>query len=181
MNDSKWLNYLERFIGPISDRAIPCLPYLDWLSDKKEILDVGCGTGRLFNHLIEIGKRARGITLNKKEIKGLKNSSDLYLGDVHKLPFRDALFDAVIAWDVIEHTVAPFIALSEIYRVLRPKGKFLCYIPGEDWIDCDYHCIVLNAKQFKHLSKLVGFSSVEEEHDETRSATGGGTIYKVIK
>ena len=178
MKLEKWTEYIKKFMGPISDRAIPCLPYLPWLERCDRVLDIGCGTGRIVEFLrLQKMINAVGTTINPLEFK----EGVSILADMHDLPFHNEEFDGVIAWDSLEHAVAPYIVLTEIFRVLKSGGKFLCFIPGEDWIDCDYHCLVLTLEQMKHLCKLVGFTSFETMKDETRGATKGGTIYKVIK
>jgi SAM-dependent methyltransferase len=44
------------------------------------------------------------------------------VGDAHHLPFRDATFDRVFAFNVFEHLVDPEAAAQEIHRVLKPGG-----------------------------------------------------------
>lgn len=44
------------------------------------------------------------------------------VGDAHHLPFRDDLFDRVLAFNVFEHLAEPETAAQEIYRVLKPGG-----------------------------------------------------------
>ncbi len=44
------------------------------------------------------------------------------VGDAHALPFRDATFDRVFAFNVFEHLSDPVTAASEIHRVLKPGG-----------------------------------------------------------
>jgi uncharacterized protein YbaR (Trm112 family)/predicted SAM-dependent methyltransferase len=45
------------------------------------------------------------------------------VGDAHHLPFRDAVFDRVFAFNVFEHLRDPRAAASEIFRVLKPSGS----------------------------------------------------------
>jgi SAM-dependent methyltransferase len=45
------------------------------------------------------------------------------LGDAHRLPFRDAVFDQVFAFNVFEHLRDPKVAAGEIFRVLKPAGS----------------------------------------------------------
>ena len=44
------------------------------------------------------------------------------VGDAHHLPFRDDVFDRVLAFNVFEHLAEPETAAQEIYRVLKPGG-----------------------------------------------------------
>ena len=45
------------------------------------------------------------------------------VGDAHRLPFRDATFDHVVALNVFEHLRDPKRAAAEIFRVLKPGGR----------------------------------------------------------
>lgn len=106
-------------------------------------LDVGCGHGLL---LIGAAKRlphgrAVGIdlwsqtdqannsaaaTLRNAEIEGVSDRVDIRDGDMRKLPFPDASFDAVVAHFAI-HNVREHDgrrqAVREIVRVLKPGGQ----------------------------------------------------------
>jgi SAM-dependent methyltransferase len=44
------------------------------------------------------------------------------VGDAHHLPFREATFDRVFAFNVFEHLADPTTAAQEIHRVLKPGG-----------------------------------------------------------
>lgn len=54
------------------------------------------------------------------------------------LPFADACFDLVSAFDVIEHLAPEELALAEIHRVLRPGGTFLMAVPAYMWAWTDH-------------------------------------------
>lgn len=49
--------------------------------------------------------------------------------DAHALPFKDGVFDAVIAQAVLEHVADPVICVSEMYRVLRSNGLVYAETP----------------------------------------------------
>jgi len=49
------------------------------------------------------------------------------IGDVHRLPFVDGVFAAVIALNAFEHYRDPHQAVREIFRVLRPGGRVLIH------------------------------------------------------
>lgn len=55
-------------------------------------------------------------------------SSDV-LGVGERLPFRDASFDGVFSFAVLEHVKDPFTCAAEIMRVLKPSGFLYCQIP----------------------------------------------------
>ncbi len=51
------------------------------------------------------------------------------VADIHKLPMKDGSVDAIICNSVLEHVSNPFIAMSEMKRVLRKEGKIFMSIP----------------------------------------------------
>ena len=96
-------------------------------------LDLGCGPNprNPFN-----ADEIFGIDI--QEIKG-KNFFQVDV-NIEPLPFKDNFFDYVTAFDFLEHVPRliyiphrkfPFVDLmSEIFRVLKPGGKFLSYTPA---------------------------------------------------
>lgn len=51
------------------------------------------------------------------------------VADITQLPMEDNFADAVICKAVLEHVSEPHQAVAEIYRVLKPGGKALIYVP----------------------------------------------------
>jgi len=96
-------------------------------------LDLGCGLNpkNPFNC-----DELSGIDIRENKDKKIFNI-DLI---VDPIPFKDNFFDYVTAYDFIEHIPRviylpqrkfPFVDLmSEIYRVLKPGGKFLSHTPA---------------------------------------------------
>ncbi len=51
------------------------------------------------------------------------------LGDLLAMPFDDEAFDCIILTEVLEHCVNPFVAVKEVYRVLKKAGLLLVTSP----------------------------------------------------
>jgi len=100
-------------------------------SPHPEILDVGCGTGANLEMLAQFG-RAQGVDVSPEALafcrdRGLTNVRQ---AEAEKLPFADLSFDLVTALDVVEHLDDDRLGLQEMFRVLRPGGKALLFVPA---------------------------------------------------
>lgn len=51
------------------------------------------------------------------------------VGDIHAMPVADASYDAVFCLAVLEHVGKPWVAVSEMNRVLKPGGMLVAYVP----------------------------------------------------
>lgn len=91
------------------------------------LLDVGCGTGSLVRALLKLGYDARGVDPFARET-GLPEPS-FVAGTLERLPWEEATFATVCAFDVLEH-VEEDAALQEMLRVLRPGGAMLISVPA---------------------------------------------------
>jgi len=129
------------------------------------VLDVGCGTGMLVDWLRKQNVLAFGCTVVQAEIKkGKKKYGDdlpIKFGDMHELPYGDAEFDAIHCKDTLEHAIAPYIALCEFNRVLKPGGFLLIVQPGEEWIECSYHYSWMYDRQMREMLKKTKFEVVK--------------------
>jgi ubiquinone/menaquinone biosynthesis C-methylase UbiE len=93
------------------------------------VIDVGCGTGMLFEHLHDyrllVGVDPSMNMLKKAKKRTRKGSNmELVLGDVEALPFRGDSSDVVFCISVLQLMDDPRRGLEEILRVLKSKGSF---------------------------------------------------------
>lgn len=97
------------------------------------VLDVGCGDGFLAR--VAFGQQLEaGIDLDKGEVgRAIESKSykKTLCANVTKLPFKDKSFKTVISNCVLEHIQNIDEALSEIHRVLKPKGRLMITVPSE--------------------------------------------------
>jgi SAM-dependent methyltransferase len=98
-----------------------------------DLLDVGCGQGRLLKLLasrahrvvgVDIDPGARRLARAAMLLAGLPNCS-LRQGDMYALPFEDGEFDTVILDDVLGDASRPAEAIEEARRLLKPGGRIL--------------------------------------------------------
>ncbi|WP_209700814.1 bifunctional demethylmenaquinone methyltransferase/2-methoxy-6-polyprenyl-1,4-benzoquinol methylase UbiE [Clostridium algifaecis] len=106
------------------------------INDK--VLDLCCGTGQMIDYACrKIGKNTEitGLDFNQEMInvgyKRLKHSIGDYKyklikGDILQLPFEDNSFNYVTIAFGLRNIKNKNLALSEIYRILKPGGKLVC-------------------------------------------------------
>lgn len=104
-----------------------------------DLLDIGCGRGRMLKLLaarahrvvgVDIDSGARQLARAELMLAGLPNCS-LRQGDMYQLPFDDAQFDTVILDDVLGEAAKPVAVLNEAARMLRHNGRLLILVALE--------------------------------------------------
>ena len=91
------------------------------------ILDFGCGS-KPYAELFAHADSYIGIDVEQTGHDHANSKVDHFF-DGHTIPFPDAHFDGVVAFEVFEHVEDLEHAIREIRRVLKPNGKLLFSIP----------------------------------------------------
>ncbi len=98
-----------------------------------DLVDIGCGQGRILKLLASRAHRAVGVDIDSDArryaraellLAGIPNGS-LRKGDMYALPFADGEFDTAILDDVLADAERPSEALGETVRILRDSGRLL--------------------------------------------------------
>lgn len=100
------------------------------LSRHGEILDLGAGSCKLAQHLIE-QYRQRVTTLDIVDHNVTHLSLQVYPGD--SVPFSANSFDTVIIVFVLHHAASPEVLLREAVRVARSKVVVVEDAPDSTW------------------------------------------------
>ena len=101
---------------------------------KKKVLDIGPGTGRWLQFMINNGAKYLAAIDNSSEV--IKRVSPM-CNRVQKanleddyFNFNDSFFDIVISFEVIEHLSNPHNFLSEIKRITKKGGYIVLTLPN---------------------------------------------------
>jgi ubiquinone/menaquinone biosynthesis C-methylase UbiE len=134
------LNWAERWVVNSPIRAMGQWMEFRWLTKTMSlpegslVLEVGCGRGAGAKLILKEFQPAslHALDLDIKMVQKAKGffspeerqRVSLYVGDVSRLPFKDASLDAVFGFGVLHHVPDWRGALAEIARVLKTEGIY---------------------------------------------------------
>lgn len=95
---------------------------------EEDILEAGCGAGRILRYFHERGFNITGIDFIPDVIDKLKQADrtlNVVTGDITKLNFKDNSFQYILAFGLYHNLPMDKIieAISETFRITKSKGK----------------------------------------------------------
>lgn len=133
-----------------------------YIKSEYIILDLGSGPPN---------STSKSLSMNCKELHGididtnvLENQylSKAFLYDGFQLPFKDNSYDVVCSNYVNEHLENPQQTVAEVYRVLKPGGKYIFRTPNI------YHYVSLVSKLTPFFIHKVLSSSLRNKVDSSK-------------
>ena len=139
------------------------------------VLDLGSGTGASYTDLINFDVTALDPD---EQMLSLNNFEKKVVGKGEELPFKENSFDNVLCCFVWRNVSDTEKALSEVYRVLKPGGKFILLDmtrPKNSFLKIIHKIgtyillhfvgfITLNLKEYSFLYKSLEFYPQPEVH-----------------
>jgi 2-polyprenyl-3-methyl-5-hydroxy-6-metoxy-1,4-benzoquinol methylase len=116
------------------------------------ILDLGCGEGILLEKLAANFPQAgiRGVDFLSENVEICRKAGlNVTQGDLYKLVIPDNSIETVLFIEVVEHLADPELALSEIFRILKPGGSAIILFPN-DFIFAVTRLLLLKIKELKY-------------------------------
>ena len=136
-------------------------PTAEESATDRQLLEVGCGTGRFLAALAAAGQQVTGTDLSQKmldqarvrlESAGIDNVS---LIQTSSLPFPDSTFSAVYSIFVVNLVPDYNELFAKVARVLKPDGLFVFNVPN--LTSCYWPFgVVINRRQRTSTSNAVG-------------------------
>lgn len=105
--------------------------------EPQRVLDIGCGTGQLLQHLSQRYPQAAltGLDLADNMLQlateRLGGSASLLQGDAERLPCTDNSFDLVVSTSTFQWLEQCDTCFGEVRRVLEPGGLFCFALFGD--------------------------------------------------
>lgn len=95
------------------------------------VLDVGCGTGLLFEYVSHKAEAIVGLDISRETLLQAKKRAKkfanvhLILADSNNVPLKEDVFSYVFALTLIQNTPNPFKTLNEIKRVSKENAVII--------------------------------------------------------
>jgi SAM-dependent methyltransferase len=140
------------------------------------LIDIGCNEGRGLNIYARNGFQVEGLELNEAAATQARNRGFV----VHGLLVEDFTpvlpYQVAVLSNVLEHAVDPRQMLSEVSRILAPKGQIWISCPnsrswlrglfGKYWINwhLPFHISHFSSETITTLLEQAGFTSIEISH-----------------
>ncbi len=127
--------------------------------DGAQVLDIGCGTGRLLLKGVEEAKHLTGVDLSSEMIKASHQNfflhnraekSTFLIADAYELPFEDDRFDIALSTCVMFLLPEPEKGLKEMIRVTKPGGTITMLNPSKKMNQ-------MNAFEYSKAHQITGF------------------------
>ena len=117
-----WANAAEGRIRPLYERVLELLQPLP----RKRLLDAGCGAGLFAEMAARSGAAVIGLDVAPGLVEYARRRrpmAEYVVEDLERMPFGDAAFDIVTAFNSVLYAPDPRRALAEIARVTAPTGR----------------------------------------------------------
>lgn len=152
------------------------------LRPGRTFLDCPCGIGRIALPLAKAGVKVTGVDITQSYLDELSAAAkkrslkiDVHRGDMRRIKF-DSQFDAAgniwTSFGYFKKESDNLLVLKQMFRALKPGGKFLLHLVNRDWIMANF--------QPSDWSEVGGGKILEKRTFDyaTSTCTGPWTLIK---
>jgi len=143
---------------------------------EKRVVDIACGEGYGANLMADIAGSVHGIDISEEAIlharsKYVRPNLVFSVGSVDSMPVATGSTDVVVSFETIEHHDRHEAMMTEIKRILIPKGLAIISSPDKyvntvkTGVVNPYHVKELHLEEFRDLAKKY-FKNVRMMHQK---------------
>jgi len=106
-----------------------------YISTHQKIIEIGAGTGSVSRALVYAGYKPAVGELHLSGLYYAKTYGikDLYQFDLFSPPFLNE-FDTIAMFDVLEHLQEDALAVKNVAKMLKTKGRIVLTVPAHNWL-----------------------------------------------
>ena len=132
------------------------------------ILDAGTGKGHMSLALAKAGYSLVSADISREEQKfarlntayyGLEDKVDFKIDDIEASNFKNESFDIIVCVCLMHHLKMPLKAVSELFRILKLKGRILLSDFSKEGLDL---IAKIHSDEGRvHTATIIGLSKIE--------------------
>ena len=105
---------------------------IERVTQKRSILDVGCGEGLFLELAKRNGWRVHGteVSVFATEFASKRLGQSVFCGEIWDAAFKERSFDVITMWHVLEHITSPIRTLQGLRKLLKPGGLLVLAVPN---------------------------------------------------
>lgn len=157
-----YFEYFDKMRMDIEPEPLSSSLYEFESANGKKVLEVGCGNGFVLSRFASKGALVTGVDITPTGVELCKKRFSLFdlkgefiVADAQHLPFEDNSFDMICSMGVLHHVPDTEKAVSEIYRVLKPGGRFLIMLYHRNSVLYRFKFPLLKLLTGKSIQQLV--------------------------
>jgi ubiquinone/menaquinone biosynthesis C-methylase UbiE len=128
--DQQAIVYDVQYLGEQNAKIEDALSSIE-LKPNEVVIDLGCGTGFLFQHIAKTIRLLVGLDISSKALREAKkctknlSNTELIRADADNTPFPDQIFDRIFAITLLQNMPNPMKTITEMKRVGKPQSTFV--------------------------------------------------------
>jgi 2-polyprenyl-3-methyl-5-hydroxy-6-metoxy-1,4-benzoquinol methylase len=158
----------------VSSKWRPAIREIEKYKSGGAILDMGCSSGNFLRSLSKDRWKPHGIEINPATAERARKDAgaEVFTGDVLDAAFPHESFDAITAFDVLEHMYQPVEVLKKVKTWLKPDGIIFLQVPnilswearwfGSYWfgLDVPRHLFHFSPRSLVTIGRTLGFEDL---------------------
>lgn len=194
--DNKWARYYwEERLSDVERHAG---------GRRGRLLEAGCAYGAFLELARERGWEVDGVEISPHaaEVAGKRLGTEVFCGTLEESPFAEGRYDAVAAFEVIEHIPEPRPFVRRANALLKPGGIFVLTTPNDlfslrarlvadkrQLVKLPEHVVFYSPRGLSRLLREEGFSVAASHTFEAKSLRKGrdlaekrlGGLYRAVR